>query len=48
MTADLILQNKTEQANSDPAMIEEAKLKVVGKTRSHYEKRVSDVESGLQ
>lgn len=47
MMADMILQSKAEQINKDLAQSEEAKLKELGKTRSHYEKLVSDVESGL-
>jgi hypothetical protein len=38
---------KAEEINRDLAQSEETKLKELGKTRSSYEKRVSDVESGL-
>jgi hemerythrin-like domain-containing protein len=48
MMADMLLQGKAEQVSSELAQSEEAKLKELGKTRAHYEKIVSDVESGLQ
>ncbi len=48
MMADMILQGKAQQVNSDLAQAEEAKLKELGKTRAHYEKLVDDVQSGLQ
>jgi hemerythrin-like domain-containing protein len=47
MMADMILQGKAEQVSKDLAQSEEAKLKELGKTRSHYEKLVGDVESSL-
>ncbi len=47
MMADMILQGKSDQINKDLAQAEEEKLKELGKTRSHYEKLVSDIESGL-
>ena len=48
MMADMILQGKAEQVGKDLSQTEEAKLKELGKTRSHYEKPVSEVESDLQ
>lgn len=48
MIADMILQGKAQQVNSDLAQSEETKLKELGKTRAHYEKLVDDVQSGLQ
>ena len=48
MMADMMLQGKAGEVNSDLAQSEEAKLKELGKPRSHYEKLVSDVESGLR
>jgi hemerythrin-like domain-containing protein len=48
MMADMILQSKADQVRGDLSQTEEAKLKELGKTRSHYEKLVSEVESGLQ
>jgi len=47
MMADIILQGKAQQVSKDLAQSEEAKLKELGKTRSHYEKLVGDVESSL-
>ncbi|AFU58279.1 putative hemerythrin HHE cation binding domain protein [Candidatus Nitrososphaera gargensis Ga9.2] len=47
MMADMILQGKADQINRDLARSEEEKLKELGKTRSHYEKLVSDIELGL-
>ena len=48
MMADMLLQGKAGQVDSDLARSEEEKLKELGKTRSHYEKIVGDVESSLQ
>lgn len=48
MMADMLLQGKAGQVDSDLARTEEEKLKELGKTRSHYEKIVGDVESSLQ
>ncbi|HEX7033928.1 MAG TPA: hemerythrin domain-containing protein [Nitrososphaera sp.] len=48
MMADMILQGKAQQVNSDLAQSEESKLKEIGKTRAHYEKLVDDVQSSLQ
>jgi hemerythrin-like domain-containing protein len=48
MMADMILQNKADQVSKDLSQTEEAKLKEIGKTRSQYENRVSEVESALQ
>jgi len=45
MMADMLLQGKTEQISKDLAETEEAKLKELGRTRSHYEKVVGDIES---
>ncbi len=45
--ADIILQGKADQINQDLAQSEEAKPNEFGKTRSHYEKLVSDVDSGF-
>jgi hemerythrin-like domain-containing protein len=47
MMADMMLRGKAEQVGKDLAQAEDAKLKELGKTRGHYEKLVSDVESGL-
>jgi hemerythrin-like domain-containing protein len=47
MMADMILQGKADQVNRDLVRSEEAKLKELGKTRNHYEKLISEVESGL-
>lgn len=47
MMADMMLQGKAEQVGRDLAQAEDNKLKDLGKTRGHYEKLVSDVESGL-
>jgi hypothetical protein len=43
----MILQGKADQVNRDLVRSEEAKLKELGKTRNHYEKLISEVESGL-
>lgn len=48
MMADMLLQGKAGEVDGELAGSEEAKLKELGKTRAHYEKIVSDVESGLQ
>ena len=48
MMADMLLQGKAGQVDSDLARSEQEKLKELGKTRSHYEKIVGDVESSLQ
>lgn len=48
MMADMILQGKADQVSKDLAQTEEEKLKELGKTRSHYEVLISEVESGLQ
>jgi hemerythrin-like domain-containing protein len=48
MMADMLLQGKAGQVNSDLVQSEEAKLKELGKTREHYEKLVGDVQSSLQ
>jgi len=48
MMADMILQGKANQVNRDLSQTEEAKLQVLGNTRSHYEELVSKVESSLQ
>lgn len=47
MMADMMLSGKAEQINNDLANSEQVKLAEIGKTRSHYEKLVHDVESGL-
>jgi hemerythrin-like domain-containing protein len=47
MMADMILQGRADQVSKDLSQSEEAKLKSLGRTRSHYEKLVSEVESGL-
>lgn len=46
--ADMMLQGKAGQVNQDLAQSEDAKLKELGKPRSHYEKLVSDIESSLR
>jgi hemerythrin-like domain-containing protein len=48
MMADMILQGKADQVSKDMSQTEEARLKDLGKTRSHYERLVSEVESSLQ
>jgi hemerythrin-like domain-containing protein len=48
MVADVILQSRADQINSELAQTEEAKLKELGKTRSHYKQRLGDIESSLQ
>jgi hemerythrin-like domain-containing protein len=45
--ADMVLQGRAEQINSDLARSKGSKLKELGRTRAHYEKLVSKVESGL-
>jgi len=47
LMADMVLQGKADQVKRDLAQSEEEKLKELGKTRSHYEKLVDDVESRL-
>jgi hemerythrin-like domain-containing protein len=47
MMADMLLQQNAEQVKKDLAQSEEAKLTVLGKKRSDYEKLLSDVESTL-
>jgi hemerythrin-like domain-containing protein len=48
MMADMILQGRAEQVSKELSQTEEARLKDLGKTRSHYEMLVSKVESSLQ
>jgi hemerythrin-like domain-containing protein len=45
--ADMVLQGRAEQINSDLALSKGSKLKELGRTRAHYEKLVNNVESGL-
>lgn len=47
MMADMILQSRADQVSKDLSMSEEAKLKELGKTRSHYERLVQEVESKI-
>jgi hypothetical protein len=45
--ADMVLQGRGEPINSDLARPKGSELKELGRTRAHYEKLVSNVESGL-
>ena len=47
MMADMILQNKADQVSKDLSHSEETRLKALGKTRSHYENLVQEVESKI-
>src|SRR5688500_15510955 len=47
MMADVILKADAEQVDKSLEISEQSKLAELGRTRSHYEKLVSDIESGL-
>ena len=47
MMADMILKADADQVGKSLELSEQSKLAELGKTRTHYEKLVSDIESGL-
>lgn len=47
MMADMILKGKSDEVNRDLAASERSTLTELGKSRSHYEELVNNIESGL-